>query len=288
MAILLRLVKLSVLPYGLLFRDRRPGAIILIYHRIGGGTSSESDLSRRVFARQMAYLRAHYQLGSMGDIARGQVAEGNRDMVVVTFDDGAQDIYEHAFPILRQYEIPATVYVTTRYVEEQRPFDFGGYARVSHKTMPLTWGQIGEMVASGLVTIGGHTHTHPDLTRLPAPEILAELSRSRELIADRLGKEPQHFAYPWARWTAHVREVVGQYFDTAAAAGGGKNLPGTYDPLALQRRPIQQSDGFWLFKLKLASFLDGEEYVRRIADGWRRTQFEGVDGKRWPLRRLSR
>lgn len=272
MAILLRLVKLSALPHGLFFRERRPGVIILIYHRIGARTRSEGDLPLHIFNRQMAYLRSHYPLVSLDDIERGIAAtqHTSRDIVAVTFDDGAQEIYEHAFPILSQYRIPATIYVTTKYLEEQRPFDFGAYARGPHSTLPLMWAQVREMVASGLVSVGGHTHTHPDLTQLAPAAIHQELSRCHQTIADRIGTAPRHFAYPWARWTLPVKEMVGQYFDTAVVAGGGKNLPGASDRLALRRRPVQQSDEFWLFRLKLASYLDGEEQVRRIADRWRR------------------
>lgn len=269
-------MKLGVLPVGLAFRERRPGVVILIYHRVGTGNRSEGDLARRVFARHMAYLRTHYQLGSIDAVERAESQPGGADTVIVTFDDGAQNIYEHAFPILYEHKIPATIYVTTKYVEERRPFDFGEYGRGVPNTMPLSWGQIGDMVGSGLITIGAHSHTHPDLTRLSAQAIHGELERSRQLIADRLGTMPRHFAYPWARWTERVREIVGQYFFTAAAAGGGKNLPGAFDPLALRRRPVQRTDGDWLFRLKLASYLDGEEYVRNLADRWRRFARDGV------------
>ena len=59
---LLRLLKLGVLPYGLFFRERRPGLVILIYHRVGGGTDSDIDLPARLFARQMAHLSAHHTI----------------------------------------------------------------------------------------------------------------------------------------------------------------------------------------------------------------------------------
>jgi len=156
---LLRLLKLGVLPYGLFFRERRPGLVILIYHRVGGGTDSDIDLPARLFARQMAHLSAHHTIVAMDDVASGMTPPAGRptDLMAVTFDDGYQDIYEHAYPVLRRYAIPATIYLATQYIETRRPFDFGGYAHNPRPPWPLTWVQIREMASSGLVTVGAHT-----------------------------------------------------------------------------------------------------------------------------------
>jgi peptidoglycan/xylan/chitin deacetylase (PgdA/CDA1 family) len=272
------LLKVATIPYGVFFRERRPGLIILGYHRIGGRTGSDIDLPAAEFTWQMTYLRKHYTLVSMDAIVNRSVREDlstRADVVAVTFDDGFREIYDVAFPVLREHGIPATVYLATRYVDKQEPFDFGGYARPGVRPQPLSWAQMREMIDTGLITAGAHTHGHPDLTRLPAGRVREELGRSRQLIADRLGVTPQHFAYPWGKVTPSVRRIVGEYFRTAVRGGCGKNPFGTCDPLALWRRPIQQSDASWLFRLKLKSYLDGEEYVRTLAARLRRPGVQG-------------
>jgi peptidoglycan/xylan/chitin deacetylase (PgdA/CDA1 family) len=250
-----------------MFRDRRPGLVILCYHRVGGGTESEIDLGHAVFERQMAYLHTHCHVISLNDLADDSAAvqAGVGDVVAVTFDDGHRETYDVAFPVLQRHRVPATVYVPTDYVERQRPFDFGAHRRNEQRAWPLTWLQIREMVDSGLVAIGGHTHTHADLTRLEPSAARAELERNRRTIEDRLGVAPRHFAYPWGALTPALKPVVGEYFVTAARGGSGKNPYGRVDPLALWRRPVQQSDGFWFFRFKLHSYLDGEEYLRGLA-----------------------
>lgn len=271
-----RLAKLGVLPYGTLFRERRPGLVILIYHRVGGGSSSEIDLVSDLFERQMAYLREHARIVPMDAVVDGAldaVDSKGRDAVAVTFDDGSRDIYEKAFPVLLRYEIPATVYLVTRYVEAQMPFDFGDYGRLDRRPWPLTWAQIREMVASGLVTVGGHTHSHVDLTRVPDREARVEVERSAALIADRVGRPPAHFAYPWGRFSPVTRAIVGERYQTAVRGGSAKNFFGEFDLLGLWRRPVQRSDGFWLFTMKLRSYLDGEEHLRTLAS---RRRAEGL------------
>lgn len=116
---------------GLLGRVRRKymqdKALILMYHRVfqpGSGVPDYSPNGMAVtpheFAMQMRFLRRHYDVVSLSRIVaavRGEQAFA-KNMCAVTFDDGWRDVYEHAFPILRQYEIPATIYLTTGFIDE--------------------------------------------------------------------------------------------------------------------------------------------------------------------------
>jgi len=266
---LLPLVKFGVLPYGVLFRERRRGLAVLIYHRVGGGSDSEIDVPTGLFERQMAYLRGNYTVISMDRLLQepSWFVEGS-EYVAVTFDDGYLETYTNAFPILQRYGIPATVYVPTRYIEAGTPFDFGGTRAVVPTPRPLGWPQAREMVESGLITVGSHTHSHVNLGRVPLDVARGELELSSRIIEDRLGIRPLHFAYPWGVVTSPAKSVVREYFMTAVAGGTGKNIPGALDLLALRRLPIQRSDGFGLFRLKLGSYLDGEEFFRTLARRW--------------------
>lgn len=263
-----RLMKLAVVPYGAVRRERRPGVIILGYHRVGGGTNSDIDLPADVFRRQMYYVRERYVIVSMNELRDPQGlarrADG-KDVVVLTFDDGYHELYTAVFPILATLQIPAIVYLATEFVETQRPFDFGDDARHGRTVRPLTWGQAREMQASGFVSFGAHTHRHVDLTRLSGSAIREELTRNQAVLEDRLGEAARHFAYPWGLVTPHVRRIVGEFFETAVRGGCGKNVFNAMDLLELWRRPVQQSDGMWFFRLKVRSFLDGEEYLRGLA-----------------------
>jgi peptidoglycan/xylan/chitin deacetylase (PgdA/CDA1 family) len=263
----LSVLKLAALPYGIVTRERRPGLVILIYHRVAGGTDSDIDLPAALFDAQMGHIRERYTpipLDAVLDSAPPPPTDG-RDLVAVTFDDGYRELYDHVMPVLERHRIPATVYVATRYVDEQRAFDFGAYARTGNRPMPLTWAQLREMAATGLIAVGGHTHNHVNLTETDTATAGEELRVCRTLIEERLGRPARHFAYPWGAFNAQARNLVGQWFGSATRGGSAKNLLDTMDRLALWRRPIQQNDGLWLFKLKVASYLDGEEFLRTVA-----------------------
>jgi peptidoglycan/xylan/chitin deacetylase (PgdA/CDA1 family) len=92
---------------------------ILCYHRVGTeGVPLFSRLDPQVFKAQMKYIRKHYRLVSVGQLCR-EIANGDnvKPSLAITFDDGYRDLYTHAFPVLRKYEIPATIYLIGRSME---------------------------------------------------------------------------------------------------------------------------------------------------------------------------
>jgi peptidoglycan/xylan/chitin deacetylase (PgdA/CDA1 family) len=251
------LLRWGALPYHVLRRDRRPGVVVLLYHRIGGATRSDIDMPVDLFERQIRYLRRHCLLVSLDEVAKTPSRKGlehaSRDMVAVTFDDAFSDTYELVYPVLRRYGVPATVYVPTRYLEERRPFDFGAFRDLepSRRPTPMTWEQAAEMARSGLITIGAHTHTHADMSRTPVDAALRELEEADCLIEARIGVRPKHFAYPWGRWAPQTQALAAARYETVAFGGPGRNSYVGLDLKRLWRYPVIQSDGFWLFRARL-------------------------------------
>jgi len=99
-----------------LFRvSRVPGSsfAILCYHRVGTeGIPYYCTLEPSVFEMQMRYLREHFRVVSLGQLCEEiRNPSGSGQAVAVTFDDGYSDLYTHALPILRKYQIPATIYL---------------------------------------------------------------------------------------------------------------------------------------------------------------------------------
>jgi len=100
-------------------RVRKPKYVVLGYHSVGTtGFPLYCRLPRKVFAGQMRHIKRHYRVLSLCEMVEElQDSSSQRQGVVVTFDDGYLGTYTEAFPILREYGIPATVYVTAGSVE---------------------------------------------------------------------------------------------------------------------------------------------------------------------------
>jgi peptidoglycan/xylan/chitin deacetylase (PgdA/CDA1 family) len=236
------------------------GVTILIYHRVGGGSGGEVDLDVDAFRRQLEHLGEHHQVVPLDrvpellDVApRGSPGR----YVVVTFDDGTADFCDHVVPALVEYQVPATLYAATHFISagERFPWD----------APPASWGGLRDAVATGLVTIGSHTHTHALLDRADPTSIGAELDRSIEVIGAEIGVAPVHFAYPKALPGSDAAEAeVRGRFTTAALARSRVNEPGRTDLHRLWRTPIQRSDGHDFFVAKAAGGLRLEGELRNL------------------------
>lgn len=270
-------------------RPPSSGVVVLIYHRVGGGSGTEVDLSPTAFDEQMAWLAASGRVIGLdaavdlldpasgtdgsGDNRRGDGGSGRSDAapgagagrtapddpVVVTFDDGTADLADVATPILVRHGVPATVYLATRYVDEGIAFPDDG--------TPLSWSAVRDMASTGLVTFGSHTHGHLLLDRLPPVEAAGELDRSRTLIEDALGAPADHFAYPKAvAASPEVEPLVRERFRSAALGGNRPNPVGRTDLHRLSRTAVQVSDGSSWFVRKARGGMALEDSIRRAVN----------------------
>jgi len=240
------------------------GIIVLAYHQVDGPRPGPVNLPKALFDDHLAYLAS----GAAGDVVHlddavatltGPAPVTPTNQVVITFDDGTADFVEHAVPLLQKHGLPATLYVATGFVEAGRSFWDDGTV--------LTWPALAEAVSTGLVTIGSHTDQHVLLDRVDAATAADDLDRSVELIGDRLGIVPRHFAYPKALApTAAIDALVRARFASAALAGGRVNPYGRTDVGRLARTPIQAGDGVDWFARKAAGGLRLEGELRERVD----------------------
>jgi peptidoglycan/xylan/chitin deacetylase (PgdA/CDA1 family) len=168
---------------------------ILCYHRFGGGTS-KMILSPANFEAQLDWLaRNHYRVLRLSELAgflAGRQAVPQRS-VVITIDDGYETVYRHAFPALKKYGFPATLFVYSDFIGSRDG---------------LSWAQLQEMAASGLVDIQAHSKSHRNLVERGASETDASYRQSIEsevrqprVVLERglaaVGVRVNHFAYPF-------------------------------------------------------------------------------------------
>ena len=195
----------------------------------------------------------------------------------ITFDDGFCDIYENAFPILKKYNVPFTIYLTAGFplgiadiwwiqleklvdgkveafetiIKDVRNSGMNMRDIMHERTnsepdlsicreLSLSWDQLKEMIDSGLCTIGSHTVTHPCLTRIPKEDVLWELNESKKIIQDRLNVTVRHFSYPHSAGNDAVISALQKTGYETAALGFGGRLRKKDPVFWLSRRYIRQ------------------------------------------------
>lgn len=232
------------------------GATLLIYHRLGGGTRDELDLPAEIFARQLDLLAGH-DVVSLDSALDRLDAGDDRHSVVLTFDDGFSDVYDVAWPLLRDRRLPFTVYLASAYVDGVMRWE--GATAKGAPGHGLSWRQLDEMVGSGLCTLANHTHNHVRPEHLTADE----LDLCNDAIHAHLGVTPRHFTYPWGIGVPALEAELRRRFRSVSTGELGRNLPGQ-DPMRLRRVPVRRTDPDAFFSAKVTGGLTPERVYALI------------------------
>jgi peptidoglycan/xylan/chitin deacetylase (PgdA/CDA1 family) len=165
--------------------------------------------------------------------------------VVLTFDDGYEDNYFNAFPILKKYNFPATIFLATAFIGKKIP----NSAEIPLNA--LNWDQIKEMHNSGLIDFEPHTVHHPRLPLIPLEEAEKEILESKTIIEEKLNKKCKFFAYPHGSYNSQIQEILKKNNFWAALILGEGLVSPKDDPFCLKRVSIDSTTNFIQFKAKL-------------------------------------
>ncbi len=181
---------------------------ILLYHHISidfDSSNAISIISPKDFRLHMTAVKAQFTPVRLRDYVEFvNSSDGSKTMpnnpIIVTFDDGYLSNYEVAYPILKELEIPATIFIVTDTVGEK-----GGAGKVNYSH--FTWDHAREMQKSGLIDIQSHTNDHVKLGTLNRDAVNFELRKSKYLIEKNLGTTCDMIAYPYGSYNDAVIEA---------------------------------------------------------------------------------
>jgi peptidoglycan/xylan/chitin deacetylase (PgdA/CDA1 family) len=259
-----------------------PGKIpILMYHSVADEDESAVGPYFRIaitpgqFLQQMTWLNEKgyrtVSLAAAMELLRtgGSTAERT---VVITFDDGYRNFYQHAFPAIEQFGFTATMFLPTASIADQH--------RIFNKRECMTWGDVRDLQQCG-ISFGSHTVNHPQLHGLDRERIRMELLESKQTIEDKTGSAVDTFAYPYAfpqtdkPFTAMVREILeegGYRYGVCTRIGrAGKKS----DPLFLERLPVNSADDAELLEAKMEGDYDWVGGVQSMIKRVRKSRTRG-------------
>ena len=226
---------------------------ILGYHRVGPFRPDHvPTVSAEAFERQLATLaRRRIHVLSLDEAVAA--LERNdplpRHSVAITFDDGYVETYTVAWPILRRAGFSAAVFVT--------PGEVGlpGFA---------TWDQLVEM-SRGAITIGSHTMHHSYLPLVSEDRLSEELSHSKAVIEERLGRPVRYLSYPIGGYTP-LAQAFAQQAGYEAAFTTNRGVSRAVDRYALRRIKITERDANPLrLQVKISGYYDCFRALKRPA-----------------------
>jgi peptidoglycan/xylan/chitin deacetylase (PgdA/CDA1 family) len=256
-----RLLSIALYYSGLLslYRMKRKRKVIfLTYHRVRPDDTTDIKkgelqiLSKGNFERHISYLSRHCNIISLGEFV-GMVKSRRKfpkNSVVITFDDGYKDNFTNAYPVLKKYDAPATVFLIT--------------GRIGSSGF-LTWEDVNKM--KDLVDFGAHTVNHPILTSLTLKHAEGEIRNSKKDLEKRLGKDVDFFCYPSGGQkdcNDTVKRLVKEAgFSCAVTTMNGDNGHDA-DLFELKRIGMSHENSFTVFRVKSSGMLNS---LLRLAKG---------------------
>lgn len=214
-----------------------------MYHSISEHVGNEKHNKWRVkpndFEKQMHWFyKNNWKSFTISELVK--LDEIPEKSFVITFDDGYEDNYLNAFPILKKYNFKATIYLVpnqkTNYWEEKN---------TSVLSNLLNEKQILEMQNSGLIEFGSHTLSHVNLSTINDEQLLNELKKSKEEVEKITNQECEAFAYPYGKFDDKIVQAV-------------KNV-GYKNATVVKRGLFEQNDD--VFTIKRVGILGTESFV---------------------------
>lgn len=179
--------------------------VVLQYHHVSETTPAATSISPKRFAQHMSWLAENeYDVLAMDELLR--LLKKNKPLpdktVVITFDDGYHSIYTEAWPLLKKYAWPFTVFVNSQHHDEKN-------------AQYMTWAQLREMAEAGVV-IGNHSVSHDHMIRLRAGEksadwqrrMRAEIQDAQKRIDKEVGRQAKVFAYPFGEHNPALERLL--------------------------------------------------------------------------------
>ena len=236
---------------------------VLMYHQVDVPSEEKGVyVSPENFERQMEFLKAHrYHVVPLENLIQDLKAGKQIPFktVAITFDDGNENNFENAFPVLKKMNFPATIFMISENIN--RP----GW---------LTEEDLKILDESGIV-IGSHTANHAFLPPLAPEAAESEITRSKQKLEKILGHPITIFSYPAGGVTPEIEKMVEKAgYEGAVTTNYGKK---PHDPYALHRIKVGDSSanlfnflaktsGFYTLGKKRVSYVPAENSA---ADGTR-------------------
>ena len=225
-------------------KERR--SIVLTYHRIrDDDTDPDISVSTRCFEQQLAFLKERFNLVSLSELVRsqGQSTHPGRDNVALTFDDGYEDNYLNAFPVLKRSGLSATIFLVSQFINGKAEF--------------LRSEQIMEMKGQH-ISFGSHTATHQVLSEINPEAAKEEIINSKRELEGLLNEEVAFFAYPKGK-NRHVNVCIKDQVKTAGYRAAFTTENGRVDPqsdlFSLKRIGIRNCPLF-VFKVRVSGIFE--------------------------------
>lgn len=268
----IQLLRKILVPFDRFLPQKYPNrAGILAYHRITPQLDHVAEptynVEPEIFDRQLrGLLKMGFTPWPLERLVKCHLESQQipANVFIVTFDDGYECIYQHAWPVLKMLEIPATVFLATKYLSTNIPFPFDDWEAKGSPQVPveswrpLTIEQCKEMANSGLIELGAHTHAHLNY-RTDPDSFIPDLSNCINFLRDTFGISNPTLSYPFGYYSTNMTQAVQQIGLSCGLTTDEELISPASDPCSWGRFEVYQQDSTYTLSVCLNGWY---EYAR--------------------------
>lgn len=232
---------------------------VLMYHMISEHLPKNQSKFNRLrvkpseFEKQLIWLKKNgFKSFTLSELVN--LENIPEKSVVLTFDDGYEDNFTNAFPLLQKYDFKATIYIVLNRFENNwaTDKDLKKISKELNNEKMLTNEQIKEILNSGLIEIGSHTLDHVDLPKLNKEQKIKQIEESKKQIENIFDIKCNSFAYPFGFYDDDSVEIVkNSAYTNATTTVNAVFDKDKYSNFEIPRIMVSGRQGLFAFILKM-------------------------------------
>ncbi|HAR20883.1 MAG TPA: hypothetical protein DCR46_09475 [Cytophagales bacterium] len=231
-----------------LFTSFQKGFRVLMYHQIDPARSDALTVKLEDFEKQLRYLlRNHYYIISLSDVL-SCIQNGTPfppKSVLLTFDDGYQNNYDYLLPLLKKYQIKATIFLPVRFIGKTNVWDQGNEPIMDYDKLNA---------ARPHFEYALHSFSTQNMAEMSNTQLAEDLSACFATLKENKFNFLPALAYPYGRYPkkSNFNTLLKEMdIQLAFRIGNNVNMLPLKEKYAVKRIDIKGTDSFWTFKTKL-------------------------------------
>ena len=226
---------------------------ILMYHSISDDNIKLSVKVKSFYSQMNLMKKMGYQSISLSDLNNPNI----KNKFLITFDDGYENVYKNAFPILKFFKFKAICFVVTNLIGDVNKWDIN---KKKFDNLPLMKNdQILKWIDNGF-EIGCHTMDHKNMTLIDDQELRKQIIISKKFIEDNYKVKVASFSYPYGHYNEKVLKMVKENFNFAVTTKRSRYYSNKFNQYEIPRVPINANTGLLKFFIKIKTFYEDIKY----------------------------